>query len=210
MTMRFYMTPGSCSTGIHLLLEELELVFEVYLVDLMKGENRTPEYLALNPKGTVPTLVTDSGSILTDFMSIAWWLGRAFARSRLMPLELTSELKALEVMNYAVNVVHGQGYTRVFTPQIYLPAGGDAEPIIQQGKQMVSTGLAWLDRCLGQSEYLLEQFSIVDGALFYVEFWADRIGLPLPQACAAHYQRMLQRPAVRRVLLEEGYSSLYR
>ena len=56
MNIRFYMTPGSCSTGIHILLEELELVFEVYLVDLMKGDSRTPEYLAMNSKGTIPTL----------------------------------------------------------------------------------------------------------------------------------------------------------
>ena len=38
-TMKFYMTPGSCSTGIHILLEELELVFEVYLVNLMAGDH---------------------------------------------------------------------------------------------------------------------------------------------------------------------------
>jgi len=48
-------------------------------------------------------------------------------------------------------------------------------------------------------------FSIADAALFYVEFWADKTGLPLPPRCAAHYQLVRSRPVVQRVLREEGY-----
>lgn len=48
-------------------------------------------------------------------------------------------------------------------------------------------------------------FTIADAALFYVEFWADKIGLPLPPRCAAHYQWVRARPVVQRVLREEGY-----
>ena len=69
--MKFYMVPGSCSTGIHILLEEIGLVFEAYIVNLPKGEHLTPEYLAINPNGTIPTLLRDDGVALTDFVSIA-------------------------------------------------------------------------------------------------------------------------------------------
>jgi glutathione S-transferase len=48
-------------------------------------------------------------------------------------------------------------------------------------------------------------FTIADAALFYVEFWADKTGLPLPPRCAAHYRRVRARPVVQRVLREEGY-----
>ena len=58
---------------------------------------------------------------------------------------------------------------------------------------------------LAGKEYVVGSFSIADAALFYVEFWADKIKLELPPNCLAHYQHMLQRPAVRRVLMEEGY-----
>ena len=51
---------------------------------------------------------------------------------------------------------------------------------------------------------------IDDAALFYVEFWAERIGIPLPDNCAAHYRRLLTRPAVRQVLAEEGDASALR
>ena len=64
--MKFYMTPGSCSTGIHILLEEIGLVFEAYIVNLVKGDHLKPDYLAINSNGTIPTLVRDDGVALTD------------------------------------------------------------------------------------------------------------------------------------------------
>jgi glutathione S-transferase len=62
-----------------------------------------------------------------------------------------------------------------------------------------------MNEVLAGKDYVVGNFSIADAALFYVEFWADKIKLDLPPNCLAHYQRMLQRPAVRQVLLEEGY-----
>ena len=56
MTLMFHMTPGACSTGIHILLEELELPFEATVLNLPAGDHRRPEYLALNPKGSIPAL----------------------------------------------------------------------------------------------------------------------------------------------------------
>ena len=52
--LTFFMTPGSCSTGIHILLEALELPFQVTVLNLPAGDHRQPGYLALNPKGKVP------------------------------------------------------------------------------------------------------------------------------------------------------------
>jgi glutathione S-transferase len=62
-----------------------------------------------------------------------------------------------------------------------------------------------MNEVLANKEYVVGRFSIADAALFYVEFWADKIKLELPPNCLAHYQRMLQRRAVRQVLMEEGY-----
>ena len=209
MNMRFYMTPGSCSTGIHILLEELELVFEAHWVDLLKGDNQHPDYLALNPKGTIPTLVSRDGSVFTDYVSIAWWLGRNHPDAGLIPGDLKGELHVLELMNYAVHVIHGQGFTRVFTPEQYLSAGGERERVISRGKDLVGSGFSWLSAKMVAGDVPTE-FSLADPALFYIEFWADRIGLALPPVCREHYNQMLSRPAVRRVLMEEGYGSLFR
>jgi glutathione S-transferase len=64
--MKFYMTPGSCSTGIHILLEEIGLVFEAYIIDLLAGDQYKDKYLAINPKGTIPTLLRDDGTAIPD------------------------------------------------------------------------------------------------------------------------------------------------
>ena len=51
--MKLYMTPGSCSTGIHIILEELDEIFEAYLVNLPAGDQFKPDYVAINPKSTI-------------------------------------------------------------------------------------------------------------------------------------------------------------
>jgi glutathione S-transferase len=203
--MKFYMTPGSCSTGIHILLEELELPFEVYLVNLMAGDQFKPEYLAINPKSTIPTLVKNDGSSITEFQAIAWWLACSNPRGKLLPDEIDHKAKVLEVMDYVVGTIHGQGYTRIFTTTNYSDNQAEHAQIKKRGYEIVEKGLTIMNDLLSGQDYVVEHFSIADAALFYVEFWADKINLALPVNCLAHYQRMLTRPAVRQVLLEEGY-----
>jgi len=203
--MKFHMTPGSCSTGIHILLEELELPFEVYLVNLMAGGQHKPEYLAINPKATIPTLVRDDGSAITEFQAIAWWLARRYPKAKLLPDDIDGETRVLETMDYVVGTIHGHGYTRIFTTANYSANEADHAAIQARGREIVATGFAVMNEVLAGKDYVVGDFSIADAALFYVEFWADKIKLELPPNCQAHYQRMLQRPVVRRVLLEEGY-----
>ena len=210
MNMEFYMTPGSCTTGIHILLEEIGLVFEAYLVNLMAGDQQKAEYLAINPKGTIPTLVREDGSALTEFQSIAWWLAKTYPKRKLLPETLEDEVQVLEMMNYAVNTIHGQGFTRIFTTEKYTPNPADYEAVKAQGLEIVKKSFAIVNALLAGRDFVVNHFTIADAALFYVEFWANRIEIPLPENCQAHYQRLLNRPAVKQVLLEEGYGSVFR
>ena len=210
MTMKFYMTPGSCTTGIHILLEEIGLVFEAYLVNLMAGDQQKEDYLALNPKGTIPTLVRKDGTALTEFQSIAWWLAKTYPKRKLLPETLEEEVRVLEMMNYAVNTIHGQGFTRIFTTEKYTPNPADYEAVKAQGLEIVNKAFAIVNDLLAGHDFVASHFTIADAALFYVEFWANRIEITLPELCQSHYQRMLKRPAVKQVLMEEGYSSLFR
>jgi len=204
------MTPGSCSTGIHILLEECGLVFEAHLVNLLAGDQYKKEYLAINPKGSVPALVLDDGTALTEFTEIAWWLARSYPKRKLLPEGIAEEVRVLGLMNYAVNTLHAQGFARIFTTERFAPSSCDHESVKAQGRQLIDKGFAIVDRALAGREYLADHFTIADAALFYVEFWAVRIDIPLPDNCAAHYRRMLTRPAVRQVLAEEGYASALR
>ena len=203
--MKFYMTPGSCSTGIHILLEELEKVFEVYVVNLPAGQQYSPEYIAINPKSTIPTLVRDHGKPLTEFQAIAYWLARSNPKAKLLPENLDSEVLALETMDYVVGTIHMQGFARIFNTKEFTPNEQDYEIVRSRGREIVEKGFDVIDSILEGKEYIAGVFTISDAALFYVEFWADKINLTMPQNCRLHYQRMLKRPAVYRVLREEGY-----
>lgn len=208
--MKFYMTPGSCSTGIHILLEEIGLVFEAHVVNLQAGDQDRPEYRAINPKGTIPSLVLDDGSALTDWQAIAWWLAKQHPRRKLLPESLAGEIRVLEAMNYAVNTLHGQGFTRIFTTERYCANPAEHAAIREQGREIIEQGFALFERQLAGLKFVADSFSIADAALFYVEFWAVKSGIALPPHCQAHYQSLLSRPAVRQVLAEEGYSSALR
>lgn len=203
--MKFYFTPGSCSTGIHILLEELDLVFEAHIVNLLSGTQHTPDYLAINPKATIPTLVRNDGTALTEFQAIAYWLARSYPKANLLPGDLDGDAKVIELMDYVVGTIHGQGFTRIFTTDKFTPNAADLEAVKAQGRDIVERAFAIVDASLSSSGYVLGNFSIADAALFYVEFWADKIGLTLPDNCLKHYQLMLTRPVVKRVLMEEGY-----
>jgi glutathione S-transferase len=213
MTLKFYMTPGSCSTGIHILLEELELSFEVTILNLPAGDHRQPAYKVINPKGTIPALMLDDGRVLTEFQAIAFWIAKAYPRAGLLPDQAEQAASVLELVDYVVGTVHGQGYTRIFTTDNYMPADLPAEQrplwheaIVNKGREIVEQAFEIIEARLPVDGYVVgPKLSIADGALFYVELWADKTGLTLPPRCSAHYQRMRARPVVRRVLIEEGY-----
>jgi glutathione S-transferase len=200
-----YMTPGSCSTAIHIILEELEEVFEAAIVNLPAGDHFKPEYVALNPKSTIPALRLRNGQVLTEVLAIAYWLGRSNPRAGLWPAEVGAETKALEVMSYVTATVHGQGFARLFATGTFTRNEADWEAVRALGRDIVDKGFAILGATLASEGYALGSYSVVDPVLFYVEFWADKTGLALPERLLAHYRLMLARPAVNRVLREEGY-----
>ena len=202
--MKLYYAPGACSLGIHVLLEEIGKPYELARLNLAEGEQRKPEFAAVNRKGKVPTLVRDDGTVLTEFPAIAWWLGATHPQQHLIPGDAEGQARMLEAMDYIVGTVHGAGFLRIFRPAAMTPNEADHDTVRGQGREIFEKGLRLMDEALAGKEYLLGDFSIADAALFYVEFWAGRVGIDLPPNCAAHFARMKARPAVRRALEQEG------
>lgn len=203
--MKLYLTPGSCSIGIHVLLEELDLIFEAHIVNLLAGDHLKPEFLAINPKGTVPTLVRDDNTSLTEFQAIAYWLARNYPKAALIPEDPDDAARIIELMDFVVGTLHGQGFLRIFVPEKFSSDPAHFTHVKEQGQELVQKALITVNNQLPDTGYAFGRFSIADAALFYVEFWADKAGIELPVRCLQHYRLMLSRPAVRRVLMEEGY-----
>jgi glutathione S-transferase len=206
--MKLLYSPGACSLGIHLLLEEIGKPYEAEPVNLREGAQFKPEFTAINPKSKVPTLVRDDGTVLTEFPAIAFWLARSNPQAKLLPDDADGQARALEAMDYVVSTMHMRGVTMIFRPDAFGASPAEAEAVKARGMQMFTRGLAVLDQALAGKEYVIGAFSVADAALFYVEFWgAARLKLALPANCAAHYARMLARPAVARMMAAEGLAA---
>jgi glutathione S-transferase len=203
--MKLYYSPGACSLGIHVLLNEIGKPFEGAPTLLAKHEQYTPAFVAKNPKSKVPTLERDDGSVLTEFPAIAVWLARANPEKNLLPKDADGEARALEAMDYAVSTIHMQGFSRFVRPGNFAPSEADHEAVKARGVELMEKGFAVLDKALAGREYIAGSFSVADAALFYVEFWYKvRVGKDLPPNIAAHFQRMLARPAVQKAMETEG------
>jgi glutathione S-transferase len=203
--MKLYYAPGVCSIGIHVLLEEIGKPYELELVNLREEAQLQPAYKAVNPKSKVPTLERDEGSILTEFPVISHWLARQNPQAKLIPADLEIEIRAAEAMEYVVGTMHAQAFSRIYRPDKYGPAD-QAEQIKAGGRELMEQGFALMDKALAGKNYLGgNELSAADAALFYIELWAAAfLGMKLPADCAAHYDRMKARPAVQRVMQQEG------
>ena len=203
--MKLMYSPGACSIGIHVLLEEIGKPYEAQLVNLREGGQFKPEFTSVNPKSKVPTLVRDDGSVLTEYPAIAYWLARTNPDKKLLPDDVDAQARAIEALDYAVATIHMQGFSRLFRASNYTPNPADEDKVKERGKEMVEKGFAVLDKALAGKDYVAGSFSIADSALFYVEFWGGkRMNMKLPANCEAHLNRMLARPAVQRVMQQEG------
>ena len=206
--MKLYYAPGACSIGIHVLLEEIGKPYDLQKIDGAKQEQYGPDFVKLNPKSKVPTLQKDDGSVLTEFPAIATWLARKNPDKNLLPADPDSEARVLEALDYVVSTMHMQGFSRMFRPGNYAPTEADHDKVKARGKEIMEKGLAILDKALEGKEYIAGKFSIADAALFYIEFWAGaRMKMTLPKNCAAHYERMKNRPAVKRTIEQEGLTA---
>ena len=203
--MKLFTFPGSCSTGIRILLEDVGKPYETVKVDLAKGEQFKAEFLAVNPKAKVPALLREDGSLLTEWPAIAWWLAKSHPELGLLPEDAEGEARALELLDYMVATLHMRGFTRMFRPGNFTPTTADEPAVVQTGRDIAADGVKLLSHALGAKAYLLGDYSIADSMLFMIEFWSlGRAKIDLPDNLVQHFARMKERPAVQRTLAADG------
>jgi glutathione S-transferase len=204
--MKLFYSPGACSLGIHVILEELGKPFDKQVVSTRAGDQHKPEYLAINPKAKVPAIQREDGSVLTEFPVIATWLAKSNPQAALIPTDLEGETRCAEMLDYICGTVHPQGFTRQFRAALFTPNEADQPAVVEQGKALATKYLGLLDAHWPAGTWALASgYSVADAALFFVEYWhAKRAGMTLPPHLAAHFAAMLARPAVQRALASEG------
>ncbi len=200
--MKLYYSPGACSLGIHVLLEEIGRPYEAERVDLKVPAPERP-LASVNPKSKVPTLVREDGSVLTEYPAIAYWLARTNPERRLFPDDLDGQARVLEALDYCVATMHMQGFSRMFAARrAATPA--EQESIAAMGRDIATRALSRMAATLDGKEWVNGDYSIADTALFYCSTWAPHFNVELPGNVAGHLARMKARPAVQAALQQEG------
>ena len=188
----------TCSIGIHVLMEEIGAPYDLKIVDFSKGEQKTPEYKALNPKGKVAALVRDDGSVLTEFAAIAMWLAMTNPDKKLMPTDPEGIARTIEAMDFVIGTVHMLSWRLWRRPDAYTDNPEEHDQLRARGKAAMLAALDIVDEQLAGTDYLMGDFSIADTALYYNEYWAaDVAGWTLPPNVQAHFERMKTRPSVQ-------------
>jgi glutathione S-transferase len=205
--MKLYYSPNACSLGIHILLEEIGKPYELSLVALKEGAQHKPEYVAVNPKSKVPALdVGDGGKVLTEFTAIAAYLAAANPEAGLAPKDPLGMARAIEAVDYVTGTVHPHAFTRQFRPNLFTVREEDHPKAVEQARANAEKFFGVVEKVwAGDTWFLPQGYSIADAALFFVEYWqARRVGQPLPPKVDRHFKAMLERPAVKRALEQEG------
>jgi glutathione S-transferase len=115
MSLKLFFAPGACSFVPHAMLEIAGVNFEPAMVKLHKGEQRTADYLALNPRGQVPVLV-DDGVVITQIVAILLHLDAKLPQAHILPASGMARTQALSVLAWMNNTVHPT-FTHFFMPQ---------------------------------------------------------------------------------------------
>ncbi|MET3664486.1 glutathione S-transferase family protein [Caulobacter sp. 1776] len=200
-----YGSPSTAGTAIHWLLLELGVPFDLKLLDFDKGEHKTPDYLALNPDGVVPTLIVD-GAPITQMAGIATLLAERHPEAGFAPA--LGSIARAEYLSWTLWLANSfQPHFRAwFYP--HEPAGESAQEAAKAAARVkIEAGLARLDAHLAGRDYMVgDRFSTVDLLTTILCRWSRNMPKPATEwpNLKRYLDRMRQRPALREVHAREG------
>ncbi|MBL8699053.1 MAG: glutathione S-transferase family protein [Alphaproteobacteria bacterium] len=208
MTLKLFYSPGSCSLAPHIALEETGAAYERVKVALASGEQKTPAYLAINPKGRVPVLAEDD-HVVTENPAILRAIARRFPAARLWPDDdIWAEAACLEWCAWLSNTIHVH-YAHVRRSERYADDETAKAEVQRKGKEVCRQLWADVDaRLKGRTWAIGERYSVADPYLLVFWTWGRGPVLGFDMAkdypnWTAHARRMAQRPAVQRVFARE-------
>ena len=198
--MKLYFSPGACSLSPNIVAREAGLPLELVRVDLgTKKVDVEGDFFAVNPKGYVPALQLDDGSVLTEVPAVVQYLGDRKPESGLVPTAGTNErYRMQEMLGYISSEIH-KSYSPLFNPAT--PAA-----TVEERKAYLKKRYKLIDERLAGRDYLFgERFTAADAYLFTLTTWASFVKLDLSEYAhlAAFQKRVSARPAVQEAMLAE-------
>jgi glutathione S-transferase len=203
--LKLYYAPGTCALASHIALQEAGASYSAERLDFKTNQQNSPEYLAINPKGRVPSLVTDRG-ILTETPAMLAFIAQSFPLAKLAPLDDAFAFAQAQAFNsYLCSTVHvahahkGRGY-RWATEDVSFADMKRKVP------ETMGACFALIERNMLKGPWVMgETYTVCDPYLFTLSGWLEGDGVDLSALpkVADHRRRMAERPAVRKVVADE-------
>lgn len=204
--MKLFHAWGSCSLASAIALEEAGADYELAVISTRDGDQRRPEYLAVNPNGRVPALVTDRG-VLTESPAILAYIAQAFPQARLAPLDDPFAFARAQAFNsYLASTVH-VAHAHRHRGYRWADEESSFADMARKVPQSVGACFRLIEDELFRGPWVLgEAYSICDPYLFTLAGWLEGDGIDPGQfpKVLEHRQRMAERPAVRKVLAKKA------
>ena len=205
--LKLFYAAHTCSLATHIVLEEVGADYSTVRIDFARTEQRSPEYLEVNPKGRVPALVTDRG-VLTETPAMLVFVAQSFPAARLAPLDDPFVFARLQAFNsYLCSTLHIAHAHRMRGPR-WVDADDAASIAALQRKvpQSVTACYELIEHHMLEGPWVMgERYTICDPYLFTLAQWLEADGVDpgrIPRVID-HRRRVGERAAVQKAIADK-------
>jgi len=203
--MKLYYATGTCALASHIALEEAGAEYSTVRINFATHEQGSPEYLAINPKGRVPSLVTDRG-ILTETPAMLAFIAQSFPKAKLAPIDDPFAFAEVQAFNsYLCSTVHTNHAHR---PRATRWADDPAaiEAMKKKVPETMTASFELIETKMMKGPWVMgDTYTVCDPYLFTIAGWlaGDSVDITRFPKVKAHRDRMAERPTVQKVLAAE-------
>ena len=200
--LKLYYATGTCALATYITLEEAGADYTAERLSFKDNQQNSPEYLAINPKGRVPSLVTDRG-ILTETPAMLAFIAQSFPKAKLAPLDDAFAFAQVQSFNsYLCSTVH-VAHAHKLRGARWATEESSFADMKRKVPETMSACFALIERGMLKGPWVMgDSYTICDPYLFTIAQWleGDSVDIKSMPKVADHFKRMTERPAVRKVM----------
>jgi glutathione S-transferase len=202
---KLYYTPGTCALASHIALEEVGADYSAERIDFKTNQQQSPDYLKINAKGRVPSLVTDKG-VITETPAILAYIAQSFPKAKLAPLDDPFAFAQVQSFNnYLCATVH-VAHAHKGRGSRWASDESSFADMKRKVPESVGACFSLIEKNMLKGPWVMgEQYTICDPYLYTIELWleGDSVDIKTLPRVADHMKRMNERAAVKKVMGEQ-------
>ena len=203
--LKLYYAPHTCALATHIALAEAGAAYELVRVNFQTDDQKKPDYLKINPKARVPSLVTGKG-ILTETPGLLAFVAQTYPAAKLAPVDDPFEFARVQAFNsYLCSTVH-VAHAHRMRGYRWVDDEAAIKAMQRKAPQSVGEAFALIEREMLKGPWVMgDTYTVCDAYLFTLAQWLEADGVDLAKIPRVidHRRRVAERPAVKKAIAEE-------